>query len=318
MAASIRQDELRKLVERLEPGGELIRAWDLPGGVSAQVTALELGRADGQVRKVVVRRHGEADLKQNPHVAADEFKLLQCLRAAQLPAPEPYLLDESGELFPAPYIVVEYIEGSTDFAPSGLPDALLQLACGLAAIHNVDISTFDLSCIPDNDKIYGAKIATRPALTDESLQEGRIRDILEAAWPLPRRNKDALLHGDFWPGNVIWNDGRLAGIIDWEDARTGDPLADLGNSRLEVLWAFGVDAMRSFTGHYMSAAAPGLDYTDLPYWDLCAALRPAFKIAEWAGGPVREKRMRERHRLFVRQAVDKLSAPYAGCAPHTV
>ena len=45
-----------------------------------------------------------------------------------------------------------------------------------------------------------------------------IRDALEAVWPLGSRNADKLMHGDYWPGNTLWKDGRLVGIIDWEDA----------------------------------------------------------------------------------------------------
>ena len=55
----------------------------------------------------------------------------------------------------------------------------------------------------------------------------RIRDMLASAWPFPRPNPPALLHGDYWPGNILWKDGRLAAVIDWEDACLGDPLVDL-------------------------------------------------------------------------------------------
>ena len=29
----------------------------------------------------------------------------------------------------------------------------------------------------------------------------------------------ALLHGDYWPGNVLWKNGALVGVIDWEDTQ---------------------------------------------------------------------------------------------------
>ncbi len=50
-----------------------------------------------------------------------------------------------------------------------------------------------------------------------------------------------------------------------------------------------------------------IDYTNLPYWDLCAALRLAPVIAEAASDDMAEKTMRERHRLFTSQAFEKLS-----------
>ncbi len=84
----------------------------------------------------------------------------------------------------------------------------------------------------------------------------------------------------------------------------GDPLADLAKSRLEILWAFGNQAMHRFTHHYKTKT--NLDFTNLPYWDLCAALRPVFQIAEWAADDLVEKEMRQKHRLFITQAFDKL------------
>lgn len=45
----------------------------------------------------------------------------------------------------------------------------------------------------------------------------------------------------------MWRDGQLAAVIDWEDAQLGDPLADVANARLEILWAFGIEAMLRFS-----------------------------------------------------------------------
>ena len=305
MAELGKDEKFEKLVRRIDPQSKLLRTWELKGGVSARVTVLEIERPGGPAQRMVVRRHGDADLKRNPQIAADEFKLLSMLRAVGLPVPAPYYLAQSGEVFSAPYVVLEYIEGKSEFAPTDLADMILQFATQLCRIHGVDGESLDLSFLPEVEEIYAEKFRERPTKVDELLDEGRIRDMLEAVWPLPRRNASVLLHGDYWPGNVLWKDGRLVGVIDWEDARLGDPLADLANSRLEVLWAFGIDAMHSFTYHYELMMS--IDCTDLPYWDLCAALRPAFKIAGWAGDDATERRMRAGHRLFVTQAFEKLA-----------
>jgi hypothetical protein len=88
----------------------------------------------------------------------------------------------------------------------------------------------------------------------------------------------------------------------WELIR--DPLADVANSRLEVLWAFGIDAMHHFTHQYQALTT--IDFSNLPYWDLCAALRRASQIAEWGLDDITEKTMREGHRWFITQAFEKL------------
>ena len=33
-----------------------------------------------------------------------------------------------------------------------------------------------------------------------------------------------VVHGDFWPGNLLIADGRICGVIDWESARADGPL----------------------------------------------------------------------------------------------
>lgn len=294
-----------QLVQKIDPHSKLLRAWQLKGGVSAQVTALEVERPGSKTQKMIVRQHGAVDLQHNPQIAADEFKLLEILRSAGLATPAPYYVDLSGAIFPSPYVVIEYIEGATDSPPADMSDLIQQLATHLARIHTLDCSNLDLSFLPTQEKTCADKLRTRPIRMDESLDEGHIRDTLEAIWPLPQRNASVLLHGDFWPGNILWKGGRLVAVIDWEDARLGDPLADIANTRLEILWAFGSDAMHGFTQYYQSITT--IDFTNLPTWDLFVALRPAFKIAEWADDDLAEQRMRERHRLFVDQAFEKLS-----------
>ncbi len=286
-----------RVVQRFAPQSKLLRAWALQGGVSAQVTALEVEQPDGHTAKLLMRQHGEADRRGNPQIAAQEFRLLQLLRAAGLPVPRAYALDQSGELCATPYIIIEYIEGQTEFAPARLDDYLEQCAAQLARIHQIDGAKLDIAFLPPREDVYARILRERPAQVDASLDEGRLRDALEAAWPLPRRNPATLLHGDFWPGNLLWKDGALVGVIDWEDAGLGDPVADVGNSRLELLWAFGVDATRAFTERYQ--ALTSWDCSTLPYWDLCAALRLR-QFSTWAADAAAERTMRERYRWFHR------------------
>lgn len=264
------------VVHKLDPQARLLRSRAMIGGISARVTALELERADGLTQKVIVRQHGEADRKRNPQVAADEFRLLELLRAAGIAVPAPFFADQSGEIFPEPYVVMEYVEGSTDFAPSNPAEVIHQMAEHLSRIHRTECPAF----LPEREQV-----GTRP-------------------------NPAVLLHGDFWPGNVLWKSGQVAAIIDWEDAAVGDPLADVANARLEILWAFGAEAMLDFTDLYQSMEA--FDFTDLPWWDLWAARRAA-RFPEWAAAD-RMESMRGRYQWFVAQAQDVLSGRGSGCA----
>jgi aminoglycoside phosphotransferase (APT) family kinase protein len=57
----------------------------------------------------------------------------------------------------------------------------------------------------------------------------------------------ALLHGDFWPGNLLWLDGRRSGVLDWEDAALGAPVSDVACCRAELNAMFDQAASDRFT-----------------------------------------------------------------------
>lgn len=300
---------LERITQRVWPGAALIHAEALRGGVSAQALLLHVRHADGAFSRYVVRVHGAVDRQRSPDIALREYALLQHLRAAGLPVAHPVHLDASGEVFPLPYLVVSYVDGATAFAPRDLPRFIQQAAALLAQIHQVRDAPDFLS---SRAALALARINAQPDAVDDSIDEAGLRATLRALFPLRQANAPALLHGDFWPGNLIWRADGLAGIIDWEDADRGDPLADLGSARLEMLWAFGQAAMRDFTRAYQ-AHMPHLDYGSLPGWDLFAALRPAGHLDEWAatwadsGRPdVTAAALREAQRWFVAQALRQL------------
>ena len=147
--------------------------------------------------------------------------------------------------------------------PPEPPDVARALADGLAEIHRFD--TTELAFLPTLDK------------------------------------PGVLLHGDLWPGNVLWQEGRIAAIVDWEDAALGDPLRDLAVSRLELLWAYGREEMDEFTARYRTAR-PNVDLTALPERDLEAAERLTPQLPNWGLDPELESTMRERSAAFAAEA----------------
>ncbi len=210
----------------------------------------------------------------------------------------------------------EYIEGKPEFAPAHSADFILELATYLTRIHSVDCSKLDLSFLPGQPKRFTDYFGPPSADGGTTLiDEERIRDTLESVWPLPQRNASVLLHGDFWPGNILWQEEKLVAVIDWEDAQLGDPLSDLAISRLDILEIFGMEAMYAFTDQYKSRMP--IDYTTLPYWDLCAALRLArlagSHLAEWVAffvsvgrEDITEQTVSTHFKCFVTQAFEKL------------
>ncbi len=272
--------------------------------MSAESTALEVLGPDGERLIVVVRKHGEADWRRDPQVSAREFELMKLLHEQGMPVPKPYLAGGTGGLDELPYIVVEYIKGASGLDESDRLGSALRLAEELARLHRIDTGLLHergLRLERQAERV-AATLARWPAKLDETLDEPRIRRTLEAAWPPAAANADVILHGDYWPGNTLWREGSLAAVIDWEDTAIGDPLADLANARLELAWAYGMNAAEAFEQRYR-ASMPHLSYVNLPLWELVAALRPASRLQEWGLDPATEKRMRQVHSRFVERAI---------------
>jgi aminoglycoside phosphotransferase (APT) family kinase protein len=304
MDAADADPRFREVARKISPGAELLRVRRLEGGVSAQVDAIEIGFPDGRGEKIVIRQYGDSKLRADPDAADHEFRLLEMVRSAGVPAPRPYLADASGQILPRPYLAIELVEGETVLdPPTDIPGVARPLAEVLARIHRVprDGAPF----LPDKQELFGRGLSETPATFDEALSEREIRAALARAWPPVPGNEPVLLHGDFWPGNTLWARGRLAAVIDWEDAGFGDPLADLANGRLEITMILGQETAREFTRHYRSLM-PSADYTNLPQWDLCAALRPAGQMFTWGLDQVTFRKFQDGHRAFVRQALEAL------------
>jgi aminoglycoside phosphotransferase (APT) family kinase protein len=280
------------------------------------MTAFEIQYLDGQTNKMILRQPSLQVFERNPHAAENEFKVLQLTRSLGLATQIPYSLDQSGTIFSTPYLVMEFIDGNPEFPASPKVEFVFQLAKHLAMIHSAHYSTQDISFLPraTNECVEVSRRAVKN--NHLSLDVEHIRNALEEISPRPERNKSVLLHGDYWPGNILWRDDTLVAVIDWEDAQIGDPLIDFAISRLDILWIFGTDALHAFTQHYQSLM--DIDYRNLPYWDLCAALRLARLIgtdlAEWTAffipfgrHDITEQTFRKHFRYFITQALEKLA-----------
>ena len=78
------------------------------------------------------------------------------------------------------------------------------------------------------------------------------------------------VHGDVWPGNIVWTGDEAAVLIDWKTAGVGAPGVDLGELRKQVAIIFGPEAPDLVLEGWEHAA--GTKAEDVAYWDALAAL----------------------------------------------
>ena len=298
---------IEQAVAELEPGGQLVGWRALTGGVSADVFGLDIATSDGGRRRVVVRRHRAVDFKQHGlTVTAKEYHLLAALHRLGLAVPEPYLYVDTDPTS-APYLVMEWVDGSTELtgerATGGAgPDGPSSWSSCMASIRR-SLQVSELEPIED----------PRVAIVDYLPSTDVGREV--AAWIASGDveqdlNRRVVLHGDYWPGNVLWQHGRLMAVIDWEDASLGDPLADLATARVELLCRYGDDAMERFSTRYLELhrdTIGPLRLESLPLWELYVSAAALAAMGDWGLEPSEEARRREQTQRFFDRAARQIS-----------
>lgn len=280
-----------KIANSVINGAVLTRAARLEGGVSADVFRLDLEHPVGHAQQVVLRVHGET---HGGHSAALEYTLLQAVRAQGLPVPEALFVDSGGDLLGFPAVVIAFVEGQ-----SGVPDELgedcvLPMARMLKRIHQP---------VPRDFPELPARLNPLPELFEffpEEPEWAELATYLRGLDVADYTGQLCLLHGDFWPENILWQNAEIAAVLDWEDAAVGDPLSDLASARVELRYLFGKSVMDRFAQAY--AGTTELDLERLALWQIYVAAAADRYMGQWRLPPERESRMRREARASISEA----------------
>lgn len=295
--------DMLEAVRATAPGATVIEVAPLVGGSSATVVKMVLELVTDQRRVIVFRQH--TDRVQKGHgnqVATKEFLVLKALAEAGLEVPTPLAVSGDAPV-DGSWLSMELIEGSSEVAADDLVDALSAMADFLARLHRIDTATVaDAQLSPLEDPV-----AALPAyLPDDAIGEA-VAKILESGVER-HANPDVVLHGDYWPGNLLYSEPQvgerhLAAVIDWEDASLGDPLVDLACARVELTCAYGPESARIFTERYLanrsrSNSSVVVDLADLPLWELYVSATALASMHQWGLAPADEAERRLTTRSF--------------------
>ena len=169
-----------------------------------------------------------------------EAAVLEALQKTDLPVPQLRWADLTGEKAGRPTLIMDLAAGSCDsFVLNGeLPiESRLGLAHQiydmLARIHLVDwlgIGLGDVLEDPGSDASLRELDHWESELRHVQLEpEPELAVII--AWlraNAPKSPLTVLVHGDFKPGNVLYEGDAVTVILDWETVHLGDPHEDLG------------------------------------------------------------------------------------------
>jgi aminoglycoside phosphotransferase (APT) family kinase protein len=223
--------------------------------------------------------------------AAQEAALMGDARAVGTPAPVVRRVLETGDELGEGYIT-EFVDGETlgrrVVHDPALAGARVRLAhqCGeiLATIHRIPLQKvpFLQRLSPAEElRVYGNALA-RCGVRHPSLAYA-MRWINEH---LPGPSQSAVVHADFRTGNLIVGPDGVRCVLDWEIARVGDPMQDLGVLCTRT-WRFGgtgevggFGAREDLYAAYEKAGGCHVDPERVRFWE-------AFSNLKWAIACVR-------------------------------
>lgn len=234
---------------------EVIGFEPIPGGYSR-----ETYRFDAVVRSPVGEEHHPLILRKDPPAAVSilqtsreiEHDLIEALRMhTDIPIGRSLGHEADPARFGEPAMIIERMRGNSQTSDlfHGGPDAhhaddvMRHLCEVLVELHTVDVSTIDPHGRLADPRGEGIDATTWDTYMDSTIDyylrsfptinyDPTLMFLLDLFLTL-RRDKPrplplVLAHGDFNPANFLYEGGRVTALIDWENARIGDPREDLG------------------------------------------------------------------------------------------
>lgn len=222
-----------------------------------------------------------------------EARVLEALQGHQLRVPKflGYNADEG-------FILMERLAGTNRLAEA--PDdeirrrVMFEYYDELAKLHSLDVESMKLSGIeipktPEEIAFAGKfqfseldYLDSRPQLRPEPLLD------LGLWWlhaNVPRNDRPvAFVQGDTGPGQFMFADGHLTGLIDWELAHIGDPMLDLGVARMRNM-LYPTGSLREPIAHYNDVSGGAVDWQALGFYTVVSMIFTPLGVAPSLNNP---------------------------------
>jgi aminoglycoside phosphotransferase (APT) family kinase protein len=182
-----------------------------------------------------------------PYDLALEASVLHVVGQNGYPVPAVHLVGDRS-VFGREFVVMDRVPGHAPalkdleqwepWRQNGGPERIgRSMVQTLARLQRIDPNTFPRPCGPVDTDVVRGRIRSnwgrlRARLLDVHGANPVVTDA--ARWLIERTpalspSEAVWLHGDFRIGNIVFDeDVQVAGVIDWERASVGDPVADLG------------------------------------------------------------------------------------------
>jgi acyl-CoA dehydrogenase len=205
----------------------------LTGGQSNPTYLLTSGQ-----QRYVLRKKPPGPLLPSAHAVDREYRVMQALQNSAVPVPRLFAFSEELEIVGTPFYIMEYLDGRV-IVDQSLPtfsreDRSLvyqDMNRVIAALHSVDYATVGLETFGKPGNYFGRQIARwsrqyKEANTEDIPALHALIEWLPANIPVGEQT--SIVHGDYRLDNLVLHptEPRAIGLLDWELATLGHPLAD--------------------------------------------------------------------------------------------
>lgn len=242
-------------LERVLPGARVVGVAPIAGGHSGFTYLVEAER-EGEPLEWVLRLPPPGTRPIGPADVARQGRVMAAVGAAGGPAPAILAMAAAPVVDGRPFVLMERVGG---LQPPGLlveMSATEVAGAALEALRFLRSLPLEATGLEGEEAVgIGPELARWAALLERAELDGRDADArrllaqLEASAPPERA--PSLVHGDFHYGNLLYRDGRVAAVLDWEIAELGQPMLDVG--------CLGMVAVRHHPGPPPTAVEVDLD-----------------------------------------------------------
>ncbi|HET7099288.1 MAG TPA: aminoglycoside phosphotransferase family protein [Patescibacteria group bacterium] len=235
-SAFVTSDDLIKSIVQKATGSELVAKNKIIEGEMNEVYDVDV--KDGKNVIVRISRIEKESFES-------EENTIRLVRMAGVPAPKVLLIEEvSSDSKKVTFCVEEKMEGVSlksqmkDLDKETLKKIIIEAGSVLSKIHSISIETFgpleggekynswkDFIFRIENKKKNIFKAIKTVDINPTFIE--RAFNILDRNNHMFALNNPKLLHGEFFPKHLIIKDNHLVGVIDFEDAKAGDPVWDM-------------------------------------------------------------------------------------------
>ena len=267
------------VLDTVAPGHRLISITPAAAAFTNEVHILEAVSPRGSRLRLVVK-HFVDEPEFASKCAQASFHAHEIAKARGVPVPQPILKDETGELLGTPGLITSFVEGRQIASPKGTSAWAQELADLLLLIHDIRPTLEDQALLYEGHN--EALFILRDYAERERLGHPLANEIYSAVYDLQSHLEpapSALLHMDYWQGNVLWYRERVSAVVDWDFASFGNPAIDVAYFRMNMYLRGIKPAADIFLRRYEDVS--GRTVRNLGFWEIVAAARPLPNPAAW-------------------------------------